>query len=246
MAAGRRGHQLGLPTTSAAFINFALDVVDLLKQAQPGGLDKDGFLNVYFSGKPPTSQSDRDAWWKEFKRAVRYSSKRFDNDEPPWAFIRARPVRGRYFYEILAQRSNDRVEIKDDPGSLTLLDDFTNRRWETQTKSRQRVRASLALALIDSGNGKNDQRLVDKGQDLLNEFITLSPGLAAVNFGSGIVMEDLDRLAKSRNPHIRLLRRQIQDARRSGSRFERDLANLTGVVLMIADVYNKGSKKALP
>ena len=168
--------RLGLPATSTAFVHFALDVVQLLQQANPGGLDQDRFLNAYFQGNPPASQPDRDAWWEEFKRARDYSNRLFDQGISPWAMIRARPGtrRGQYFYHIVGRRDNDRVKIETDPGSMDLLDDFTDRRWRTQTRSRQRVRAAEALSLIAHGTKTNNQTLIVRGQKLLNDIVILS------------------------------------------------------------------------
>lgn len=238
----------GLPMASTAFVHFALDVVQLLQQSNPGGLDQDRFLNVYFQGNPPSNQSDRDAWWEEFKRARYYSNRRFDQGISPWAMIRARPGtrRGQYFYHIVGQRDDDRVRIETDPGSMDLLDDFTDRRWRTQTRSRQRVRAAEALSLIAQGTKTNDRNLIDRGQKLLNDIVILSPGLAAVNFDIGLVIEDLEQLDRSRNPHIRLLNKQIKNALRSGRRLERDVDTIVNSVLALAQIYTKGSKKALP
>ena len=253
MTTGQQAHTLGLPVTSTLFVHFALDVIDLLKQSSPGGLDQDGFLAAYFTGRlhrpPPTNQADRDAWWDEFKRAKDYSNARFEQGISPWAWIRARPGgrRGQYYYLIVGDwDSNGRVKIQADAADLDLLDDFTDRRWRTQTQSRQRVVASHGIALINEGNARNDPRLVARGKELLNQFITLSPGLAAINFGSGIVMDDLHRLVNSRDPHIRLLNRPLRDAIRSGTRFQRDVSVLVSAVHALANIYQNGSMKSLP
>ena len=182
MTTGQNGFRPGLPPSSTAFVHFALDVVQLLQQAGPAGLDQDSFLNTYFQGNPPVSQAEQDAWWEEFKRARDYSNRLFDEGISPWAMIRARPGtrRGQYYYHIVGQRDNDRVKSETDPGSLDLLDDFTDRRWRTQTRSRQRVRAAEALALIAQGTNTGNQALIARGQKLLGEIVILSPGLAAV------------------------------------------------------------------
>ena len=238
----------GLPTTSTVFVHFALDVVQLLQQANPGGLDQDRFLDEYFQGNPPSSRPARDAWWEEFKRARDYSNRLFDQGISPWAMIRARPGtrRGQYYYHIVGRRDNDRVTVDTDPGSMDLLDDFTDRRWRTQTRSRQRVRAAEALSLIAQGTKTNNQALVDRGQKLLNDIVILSPGLAAVNFDIGLVIEDLQQLERSHNPHIRLLNKQIKNALRSGQRLERDVDTIVNSVLALAQIYTKGSRKSLP
>ena len=248
MTTGQNAFRPGLPPSSTAFAHFALDVVQLLQQAGPRGLDQDSFLNSYFAGNPPVSQTDRDAWWEEFKRARDYSNSLFDRGISPWAMIRARPGtrQGQYIYHIVGQRDNDRVKVETDPASLDLLDDFTDRRWRTQTRSRQRVRAAEALSLISEGTRTNNQTLINRGRKLLGEIVILSPGLAAVNFDSGMVMEDLQQLASSRNPHIRLLNKQIHNALSSGQRLERDVDAILNSVLALAQIYTKGSMRALP
>lgn len=212
------------------------------------GLDQDGFLELHFQGSPPVSQSDRDTWWEEFKRACEYSNRSFDRGVPPWAMIRARPGhrRGQYFYHVVARLDGDRIIPEGDPATMDLLEDFTDRRWHTQTKSRQRVRVAEAFSLIDRGRATNNQGLVDRGEQLLNQFVILSPGLAAVNFDAGLVMDDLQQLAHSRDPHIRLLNSQIRNALRSGRRFQRDVDQIVHSVLALKDIYSQGSMKALP
>ena len=248
MTTGPSGFRPGLPTTAIVFVNFALNVVQLLQQADPRGLDQDDFLDAYFQGNPPVDQSGRDRWWEEFKRARVYSNTRFDQGISPWAMIRARPGqrRGQFFYHIVGQRDNDRVRVVSDPGSMDLLDDFTDRRWLTQTRSRQRVRAAEALSLIARGNATGNQSLIDRGRDLLNQFVILSPGLAAINFDTGLVMEDLQQLANSRDPLVRWLNNQIQNALRSGRSFERDVDNIVNSVLALKQIYTRGSMSSLP
>lgn len=243
----------GLPLAGTAFLHFALNVVDLLEGSEPDGLDQDRFLTryfaVYMSGSPPPSDiPTRDAWWDEFKRARDYSNEHFNRFEVLWAFIRAEPGsrRGQYYYHVVARREVDRAEIKASAASLSRLDAFTTPRWRTQTGSRQRVRAAEGLAFIEEGNRTGNTALAGRGQAILDEIITLSPGLAAINFDTGIVMDDLRRLAVSTNPHVQLLRKQIHDALRSGSRFEKDTTRIVHGVLALADVYQKGSMKSLP
>ena len=169
MAPGNQTHAFRIAPGTTTFVRFVLDVIDLLQRSEPHGLDQDGFLNTYFMGQgrgsPPTSQADRDAWWETFKQAVKYSNDRFGENISPFAWIRARPGprRGQYFYQIVGQRDGNRVKIEGDAANLSQLDDFTDRRWHTQTESRQRVRASRALALISAGQRSGDQRLTARG-----------------------------------------------------------------------------------
>ena len=243
----------GLPLTGTAFVRFALDVLDLLEASEPDGLDQDRFLARYFArhmsgSPPPLDPATRDAWWDEFKRARDYSNEHFNRRDVGWAFIRAEPGgrRGQYYYHVVTRREADRVRIKASAASLSRLDAFTTPRWETQTESRQRIRAAEGLAFIEAGNKTGNTALADKGRAILDEFITISPGLAAINFDTGIVMDDLRRLAASQDPHVQLLRKPIHDALRSGARFEKDTARVVHGVLVLADVYKKGSMKSLP
>jgi hypothetical protein len=56
----------------------------------------------------------------------------------------------------------------------------------------------------------------------------------------------LQQLANSRNPHIRLLNKQIHNALGSGQRLERDVDAILNSVLALAQIYTKGSMRALP
>ena len=253
MTVSSSGGSSGLPLTGTAFVRFALNVLDLLEASEPDGLDQDRFLARYFAvhmsgNPPPRDPPTRDAWWDEFKRVRDYSNEHFNRRDVPWAFIRAEPGGrpGQYYYHVVARREGDRVRIKASAASLSRLDAFTTPRWQTQTESRQRVRAAEGLAFIEAGTRTGNTAVADKGQAILDEFITLSPGLAAINFDTGIVMDDLRRLAASTDPHVQLLRKPIHDALRSGARFEKDAGRVVHGVLALADIYKKGSMKALP
>ncbi len=237
-----------LPLTGTGFIRFALDVIDFLKAEEPLGLDKDGFLQRYFQGKSPKNPATREAWWDEFKRAAQYSTKHFNQGEVGWAWIRARPGRhrGQFYYHVITEVVGDRIKYRADAVSLSRLEPYTTKRWLTQTESRQRVRSAEGLALIRHGQSQGDQRLIDKGQDILHEFIMISPGLAALNFDTGMVTADLRRLASSPNPYIQLINKPIKRALDSAKRLERDVNRVVDGTLALAQIYQSGSQKALP
>lgn len=242
-------HNVPVPLSGTAFIRFALDVIDILRQSEPHGLDQDSFLRNLFPNSTPTNPTIRDHWWGEFKRAAAYSNRQFNNGEDIWAMIRARPgiQRGQYFYHVVAVRDVDRVEVTQNPASLDLLEDFTNRRWLTQTKSRMRIKTAKGLAYIETGRQTGNQQLEAEGQAILNEIITLSPRLAAINFDTGIVSNDLLELAQSSDPRIqRLLGSRINRAIQSSQRLERDINSLAEQVLRLQQVYTLGSQRQLP
>ncbi len=237
------------PLGGAAFIRFALDVIDELRRSAPHGLDEDGFLQAYFSGNPPVNSIVRDHWWGEFKRAAKYSCRQFNNSEEGWAWIRALPgyQRGQYFYHVVAVRDAGRVNVTEHVASLERLEPFTTSRWLTQTKSRMRVRAAEGLALIEAGRQTGSVQLEARGQEILNEFTMLSPRLAAINFDTGIVSQNLVELAQSANPYIqRLTGRRIRRALQIAQRLERDVNDIAEQVMRIGQIYQHGSLPALP
>jgi hypothetical protein len=237
------------PLNGAAFIRFALDVIDVLRQSEPHGLDEAGFLQAYFTGNPPSTPQLQQHWWGEFKRAAKYSNSHFDNSEDGWAYIKARPgrQRGQYFYHVVAIRDGARARVTQHPASLERLEPFTTRRWLTQTRSRMRVRAAEGLALLDAARQSGDAQLESTGQAILNEFIMLSPRLAAINFDTGIVTRDLYQLAQSADPRIqRLVGSRIRRALQSARRLERDVNSVAEQVLRLGQIYRHGSLPALP
>lgn len=238
---------VNLPMGGTAFIHFALDVIDLVKAAEPLGLDKNGFLMAYL-GAVPKDPVVCQAWWTEFRRAVEYSCEHFDKKEVSWAWIRARPgrLRGQFFYHVVAEVDGDRIKMHADPASLARLEPYTTSRWLTQSKSRQRVRAAQGLRMIEHGTRIMDQRLIDRGKDILGEFIMMSPGLAALNFDTGMVTADLQQLSRSTNPHVRLLHTPIKKALNSAKRLERDINQIIESTLILAQIYQNGSQKSLP
>lgn len=241
--------QVPPPMIGAALIRFALDVVDLLRQSEPFGLDQTAFLAAYFRGAPPTTRQLQNHWWAEFKRAADYSNLHFNRREDGWAFIRAvpGPIQGQYFYHAVARLDQARVEFIEAPSTAVALEDFTTKRWLTQTRSRMRVRAAEAMTLIAEGQRTGNTRLEAAGQDILNEFVMLSPRLAAINFDSGMVTSDLRQLASSPNQRLqRLVGPRIRRALASSQRLERDINTLAEQVLRIAQVYQSGSTTIMP
>jgi hypothetical protein len=237
------------PLNGAAFIRFALDVIDILRRSEPHGSDEAGFLQEYFAGSPPLIPQVQQHWWGEFKRATKYSNDHFDNGEDGWAWIRARPGRqpGQYFYHVVAVRDGNRARVAQHAASLQRLEPFTTRRWLTQTRSRMRVRAAEGLALLEAARQSGNTQMESTGQAILNEFIMLSPRLAAINFDTGLVTQDLYQLAQSTDPRIqRLVGSRIHRALQSARRLERDVNGVAEQVLRLAQIYRLGSPPALP
>jgi hypothetical protein len=237
------------PLHGAAFIRFALDVIDILRQSEPHGLDEANFMQQYFGGNPPSTPGVQQHWWGEFKRAADYSNRHFDAGDDGWAWIRARPGRqpGQYFYHVVAVRDGTRARVVEHAASLQRLEPFTTRRWLTQTRSRMRVRAAEGLALLEAARQSGNAQLETTGQAILDEFIMLSPRLVAINFDTGLVTQDLYQLAQSTDPRIqRLLGPRIRRALQSARRLERDINGVAEQVLRLAQIYRLGSLPALP
>jgi hypothetical protein len=110
-----------------------------------------------------------------------------------------------------------------------------------------RVRAAEGLSLVEAGRQQGDPSLEARGQAILDEFVMLSPRLAAINFDTGLVTQDLRQLAQSNDMRIqRLLGPRISRALQSSQRLERDVNAIAEQVLRLAQVYQLGSPTNLP
>ena len=110
-----------------------------------------------------------------------------------------------------------------------------------------RVRAAEGLALLEAARQSGNAQIESTRQAILNEFIMLSPRLAAINFDTGLVTQDLYQLAQSTDPRIQsLVGSRIQRALQSARRLERDVNGVAEQVLRLAQIYRLGSPPALP
>lgn len=193
----------------ADLVRFSREVVELLR-LHPNGLDQAGFLSEYFSGDPPSSQEDCDFYWTEFKRAARYSTAMFDLGEEDWSFIRALrgPRRGQFYYIAVATIVSGKPNVQVPWPIAEQLDERTTEEWKTRTKNRMRVLVSDLQAKMASGNPK----LIAEASEKFDDVLLISTRLAAINFDSGMSIEDLRQLANPRDYRLRILSKPIKKA----------------------------------
>lgn len=214
------------PRHGADLIRFAREVVDLLR-ANPTGLDKDAFIQLYFPGNPPTSRQDREFYWQEFKRAAKYSTVMFELEEEGWSFVRALqgPRRGQFYYVAVATIISGQPTVEVPYPIAEQLDDRTTREWVTRTRNRMRIRVADLQAKIASGN----PTLAAEAEEQFDEIAFISTRLAAINFDSGMSLEDLRQLANPRDHRLRILgapiRRALDAVEKAQDRIN-DLADL--------------------
>lgn len=197
------------PRHGADLVRFAREVVDLLR-AHPTGLDQASFLAEYFSGDPPTSHEDCDFYWAEFKRAVKYSTMMFDLGEEDWSFIRALrgPRRGQFYYLVVATIVSGKATVQAPWPIAEQLDEQTTSEWTTRTKSRMRIRVADLQAKMASGN----PRLIAEASEKFDDVLLISTRLAAINFDSGMSIDDLRQLANPRDHRLQILSKPIKNA----------------------------------
>lgn len=215
------------PRHGADLVRFAREVVDLLR-AHPTGLDQRGFLHEYFSGNPPVSREDRDFYWAEVKRAARYSTAMFDLGEEGWSFIRALqgPRRGQFYYLAVATIVSGQPTVEVPYPLAEQLDERATTEWSTRTRSRMRIRVADLQSKTASGNPK----LMAEAEKKFDEILLISTRLAAINFDSGMSIEDLRQLANPRDRRLQILSRPIQRALDAVEKAQKQINELAGLV----------------
>lgn len=197
--------------TGTVFVDFALRVVEILLQ-HPHGVNQDLFLDEYYQHNPPVDPAVCAFEWDEFKRAKDYSSDQFDARQEGWVWVRARRglLPGEFFYHAVARIVRGESEILITyPVSERLHIEKTGE-WQTRTRSEMRVKVANIEAKRQRAVATGNQGLLDETERELDEIIVLAPRLAAINFDTGLTLQDLRVLANS--PRVpRLLYRSVQD-----------------------------------
>ena len=215
------------PRHGPDLLRFAREVIDLLR-ANLGGLDQTGFIATYFARNPPASQSDKDFYWSEFKRAAQYSNAMFDLREEGWSFVRALagPRRGQFYYVAVATIVSGQPAIEAPYPIAEQLDERTTAEWRTRTRSRMRIR----VADLHSKMATGDPRLMAEAEKHFDDIFLVSTRLAAINFDFGMSIEDLRELADPRDPRLRILNKPIKNALDAIERAQDRINELAAVV----------------
>lgn len=215
------------PRHGTDLIDFAREVVDLLL-ANQAGLDQSGFIEAQFGSGAALSPEDRNFYWSEFKRAARYSTAMFELGEEDWVFIRALggPRRGQYYYLAVAVIEAGKAKVVVSWPLAEQLHERTSREWDTRTKNKMRVEVADVQAKLASG----DPQLVAQAEEQMDNIVMISTRLAAINFDSGMSIEDLKQLANPRDRRLRILIKPIKKALKAIKRAQSDVNELADLV----------------
>ena len=192
------------PRSGTVFIDFARRVVEILRK-YPFGVDQDIFLMEYYNGNPPMDTFTRDFEWEEFKRAKNFSSEQFNAKKESWVWVRARHglLRGHFYYQAVAEIKNGQHKvIIEYPISERLSIDKTGE-WQSRTRSEMRVRVANIEAKRKRAQITGSTKLLAEAEKELDEILVFAPRLAAINFDTGLTVQDLRGLARS--PKVPLL-----------------------------------------
>lgn len=221
------------PRSGTLFVDFAKRVVEILLK-YPFGVDQDIFLMEYYDGNPPVDNFMRDWEWEEFKRAKDYSSEQFNAKKEGWVWTRARHglLRGQFFYQAVARIENGAHRIIIEyPISERLYIEKTGE-WQTRTRSEMRVRVANIEAKKKRATLTGNQGLLQEAEKELDEIIVLAPRLAAIDFDTGLTVQDLRALAKS--PRVpRLLQRSVKKTLDAYEKSLDQIRNLAQIVYAI-------------
>lgn len=219
-----------IPRQGTAFVDFARRVVEILT-SNPWGVDQESFLHEYYGGNPPTDLATRSFQWEEFKRAKDYSHQMFKNGVDGWLWVRARHgnLPHQFFYQAVAIIVGGEPEvIIRYPVSEALLIDKTGD-WYTRTRSQMRVTVANITAKKRAAIATGNTRLLEQAEAELDEIVVLAPRLAAINFDTGITVQDLRVLANS--PRVpRLLHNSVKRTLRSYERSQHEIRNLSRII----------------
>jgi len=221
---------------------FVDRVVDLLQQS-PNGLSEEEFLAAYYGNNLPNQQTC-DQTWEEFKNAVDASNSLFDDWIEGYCWIRARRgLQNTWHYHVVARIENGEVRIIIPEMYAHQLDEQHTSEWKTRTRTKMRSALAAAEKLREIGMRTNNKNMVDEAEARLSEVIVISARLASVNFGNGIVLDDLRQLASS--PRLSLLHHQIDRALRDFDRATRSIDNLARTVARLGRIAQGPARQGL-
>ena len=222
-----------IPRSGTTFVDFAKRVVAILRK-YPFGVDQDIFLMEYYHNNPPMDSATRDFEWEEFKRAKNYSSECFDKKKEGWVWVRARRglLRGQFYYQAVKEIKNGHHKrIIEYPISERLHLDKTGE-WQTRTRSEMRVRVANIEAKRERAQATGNTNLLNEAEKELDEILVFAPRLAAINFDTGLTVQDLRELARSPNVPL-LLQRTVKKTLDSYEKSLEQIRKLAQIVYAI-------------
>jgi len=221
---------------------FVDRVFDIL-ESHPNGVTRDDFLGIYYAGVLPNAATC-DLTWELFRDVEIYSNFMFNRRREGNLWIRARRgPRNSFYYHAIAKIEGETVRYLVPEAFAIQLNDQHTREWKTRTKTKMRSTVTAAEQMLARGQATGDGAVVQEAEDRLSEVIMISARLASINFGDGIVLDDLRRLAAS--PRLALLNPQIRRALHAVERASENINELARTVMGLKAIAQPDVRREL-
>ena len=221
---------------------FVDRVIDILER-NINGVTKNDFLHEYYSGSLP-STATCDQTWERLKKVELYSNAMFNARVEGFLWIRARRgVRNTFYYHAVAKIEHETFKYLIPEVLAYQLDGQHTSEWKTRTKTKMRSTVAAAEQFQSLAIKSGDPKLMKEADERFSEIMMISTRLAAVNFGDGIVLDDLTRLEASAN--LSLLRPQIRRARQALQRAQEDVNELARTVMELKRIAQPAIRREL-
>jgi len=221
---------------------FVDRVIDLLEN-NPNGLTKDDFLNQYYTGILP-NPSTCEQCWNNFKRVELYSNVMFNARQDEFVWIRARRgPRNTFYYHAVAkvENGNHRILLPEFFGHQ-LKEQHTSE-LKTRIKTQMRSVVAEAEQMKARGITSGNTNVVEEAERKLSEITVISARLASINFGDGIVLDELRRLEAA--PSLSLLHPQIKRALDAVERAGKSIDELANTVLRLKAIAQPNVRREI-
>lgn len=221
---------------------FVDRVLDILEN-HPNGVTRDDFLDAYYAGILPDSATC-DRTWEEFKHVELFSNSMFNGREEGYLWIRARRgLRGVFYYHAVAKIENGTFRFLVPEAFALYLNDQHTREWKTRTKTKMRSTVVAAQQMLARGQARGDIAVIREAEERLSEVVMISTRLASINFGDGLVLDHLRRLAAS--PDLSLLNPQIRRALHAMERASETVNELALTVIGLKNIAQPNIRREL-
>jgi len=221
---------------------FVDRVLDLLEN-NLNGLTKEDFLDKYYDGNLPDATTC-ERTWERFKEVELFSNSMFNAKQEGYIWIRARRgIHNTFYYHAVAKMENGTFRYLVPELFALQLNDQHTREWKTRTKTKMRSTVSAAQQMLSRGEATNNPSAIREAEDRLSEVVMISARLASINFGDGIVLDDLRRLAAS--PRLSLLNPQIRRALHAVEKASETINELARTVMQLKAITQPDVRREL-
>lgn len=220
-----------------------IDRVIALLEQNPAGLSRGDFLNAYYQGNLP-DQHRCDETWERFKDVEAISNVLFNQRREGYIWIRARRgPRNVFYYHAVAKIENGDVTVLIPELFALQLDQQHSSELRTRIRTKMRSTVAAVQQMLARGRSEGNRSVVEEAERRLSEVTVISARLASINFGDGIVLDELRRLEAA--PSLSLLHPQIRRARQAVERAAENVNELARTVIQLRQIAQPHVRREL-